>query len=49
MFGDDYLPPWPGVVAAVDRFARKLGLEVRVDREKWLLRKPLASANHGAR
>ena len=32
MFGDDYLPRWPGVVAAVDRLARLRRLPVRAQR-----------------
>lgn len=42
MFGDDYVSRWSGVMRAVDRFAAEHGLELEVDREKWLVRKPLA-------
>jgi len=40
MFGDDYLPSWPGVVHAVDAFAKEQDLEIELDRPKWLMRKP---------
>ena len=40
MFGDDYDPAWPGVVAAVGAFARAQGLALRVEQEKWWLVKP---------
>jgi Methyltransferase domain len=39
-FGDDYMRRWPGVVRAVDDFAREQGLELDVEDGKWLLRKP---------
>ena len=45
MFGDDYVRRWPGVVRAVERFADERDLELEVDAEKWLVRKPL---HHGA-
>lgn len=40
MFGDDYVPRWPGVVRAVDRFVGGHALQLEVDREKWLVPKP---------
>lgn len=40
LFGDDYLDCWPGVVAAVNRFAGENGLTVRAVGEKWFLAKP---------
>ena len=44
MFGDDYLPRWAGVMRAVDRFAQDRGLELEIDAEKWLVRRPLEQA-----
>jgi hypothetical protein len=44
MFGDDYLPRWVGVMRAVDRFAHERGLELEIDAEKWLVRRPLEQA-----
>src|SRR5690606_9544392 len=34
MFGDDYQPDWPGVVTAVDEFAKSHGVEVDTSENK---------------
>jgi hypothetical protein len=39
LFGDDYLPVWPGVVRAVNVFSEKIGIKPQILREKWILRK----------
>ncbi len=40
MFGDDYLPAWPGVVAAVNKFAARIGIPVWTSPTKFLFAKP---------
>jgi hypothetical protein len=41
MFGDDYNSGWPGVMGAVDEFARVQGLVLEVlDGNFWVIRKP---------
>lgn len=41
IFGDDYVPDWPGVVAAVDQFARSRRLKVDTSSPPfWVIRKP---------
>lgn len=40
IFGDDYTKVWPGVVAAVNRFAGENNLTVQTLGEKWLIVKP---------
>jgi predicted O-methyltransferase YrrM len=40
VFGDDFIADYPGVEQAVRRFCREQRLEVEVEREKWILRKP---------
>ena len=39
MFGDDFLPCWPGVQAGVGAFAKKIGVEPEIRAEKWIIRK----------
>ena len=39
LFGDDYGPFWPGVVAAVDGFVARRRLPLEVRGEKWIVRK----------
>ena len=39
LFGDDYLPEWPGVVRAVDVFSQKIGNKPQILGRKWILRK----------
>jgi hypothetical protein len=41
MFGDDFAESWPGVQRAVVKFARRHGLDLETQAEKWLLPKPL--------
>ncbi len=38
LFGDDYLPVWPGVVGAVNFFSEKIGIKPQILGEKWILR-----------
>ena len=40
VFGDDFIPEYPGVEQAVTRFCREHGLPFETDREKWIIRKP---------
>jgi methyltransferase family protein len=46
MFGDDYGPSWPGLVRAVDDFARKGDLEL--DGPVWILRPIARKADQAA-
>ncbi len=39
MLGDDYSRPFPGVVAAVNRFRDKAGIAVQVNGVKWMAQK----------
>lgn len=39
LFGDDYLPMWPGVVRAVNVFSKKIGIKPQILGEKWILPK----------
>ena len=39
LFGDDFVPAWPGVIRAVQMFAEKRELRLQTYGEKWLLRK----------
>jgi hypothetical protein len=43
VFGGDFGGAHPGVEQAVRRFSRERGLEVDVEREKWILHKPAGS------
>jgi hypothetical protein len=40
LLGDDYLPQWPGVVAAAQAFSRRHGLPLQRVGEKFLIRIP---------
>lgn len=40
LLGDDYLPQWPGVVAAATAFSRRHGLSLERRGEKFLIRLP---------
>lgn len=40
LLGDDYLPQWPGVVAAANAFSRRHGLPLEQRDEKFLIRLP---------
>lgn len=40
VFGDDFIPEYPGVEQAVTRFCGEHGLPFETDREKWIIRKP---------
>ena len=40
LFGDDYSNYWSGVVNAVDRFAREMGLRLETSDGKWSIAKP---------
>jgi predicted O-methyltransferase YrrM len=40
LLGDDYLPEWPGVVAAADAFSHQRGLRLERRGEKFLIRMP---------
>ena len=40
LLGDDYLPEWPGVIAAADGFGRRHGLVLEQRQEKFLFRMP---------
>ena len=40
LMGDDYVPPWPGVVRAAHVFTEKNGLELIKRPPKWMVRKP---------
>ena len=40
LIGDDYVPEWPGVVAAFNAFAERQGLVLEVSAPKVRLRKP---------
>jgi hypothetical protein len=40
MLCDDYGPGWPGVMAALDKFAISQDLEPQIDSGKWWVRKP---------
>ena len=46
MFGDDYARRWPGVVAALDRFASEHVLRLEIDRPTRLLREPTQALEH---
>ena len=39
LFGDDFVPAWPGVIRAVRMFTEKKNLRLQTYGEKWLLRK----------
>ena len=39
MFGDDHHEAWPEVIRSVKLFAEKIGKEVEVHDEKWIIRK----------
>ena len=47
MFGDDYCDIWPGVVSAVDQFARERGLTVHNDGVVWWVHKPVEPIEPG--
>jgi cephalosporin hydroxylase len=40
MFGDDYIPGWPGVVAAVNRFCVDKKLTLTASTGKWAIARP---------
>jgi len=40
VFGDDFIPHYPGVEQALRRFCRENELPFETDREKWIIRKP---------
>jgi predicted O-methyltransferase YrrM len=40
VFGDDFIPHYPGVERAVRRFCQEHRLPFETDREKWIIRKP---------
>jgi hypothetical protein len=40
LLGDDYLPQWPGVVAAVDAFSKRHNWQTELRGEKFLFRLP---------
>lgn len=40
LFGDDYTEHWPGVVAAVERFAREGGHALELRPPHWIIAKP---------
>lgn len=40
LLGDDYLPEWPGVIAAAHSFGRRYGLTMEQRQEKFLFRLP---------
>lgn len=40
VFGDDFIPHYPGVERAVRRFCQEHSLPFETDREKWIIRKP---------
>lgn len=42
MFGDDFLPGWPGVQQAVSAFSRKVGIQPEIHGEKWVINKSSA-------
>jgi len=44
LVGDDYVPEWPGVIAAADAFAAARGLRLGFSSPKWYVRKPDADA-----
>jgi predicted O-methyltransferase YrrM len=48
LFGDDYTPNWPGVIAAVHRFIRARNLKGVADDVLWFVPKPAASFDDGA-
>lgn len=39
LFGDDFLPQFPGVIRAVDEFAEKNGVVLQVNGSKWAMQK----------